>query len=41
MRAYGPGSLIVEPIGVYHYFRAGEEGAVVQFVGQGPLTSRF
>jgi hypothetical protein len=41
LRPFGPGSLILEPANVYHYFTIGEEGAVLQFVAQGPLTAEF
>jgi quercetin dioxygenase-like cupin family protein len=41
LKAYGPGSLIIEPAGKFHYFTTRGEGAVVQFVAQGPLTAEF
>jgi len=41
LKEYGPGSLIVEPANVYHYFNAGAQGAVLQFIGEAPLTGEF
>jgi quercetin dioxygenase-like cupin family protein len=41
LKVFGPGSLILEPINEYHYFIVGEEGAVLQFVAEGPLTTEF
>jgi quercetin dioxygenase-like cupin family protein len=41
LKRFGPGSVIVEPPNVPHYFVTKDEGAVIQFVAQGPLKSAF
>jgi quercetin dioxygenase-like cupin family protein len=41
LKAYRAGSIILEPPDTYHYFRTGDEGALLQFVAAGPLTAEF
>jgi len=39
LRAFGPGSVIVEPKDVWHYLLTKDQPAVVQYVGEGPGTT--
>ncbi|HVY06269.1 MAG TPA: cupin domain-containing protein [Burkholderiales bacterium] len=41
LRAFGPGSVIVEPRGVAHFAMAGEEGAELQTNSTGPAGMTF
>jgi quercetin dioxygenase-like cupin family protein len=40
-KAYGPGSLFVEHKGDWHLLMTQKEGAVVQVIAEGPMTTEF
>ena len=39
LRALGPGSLIVEPVGVAHFARTKGEAVMLHIVGEGPAAT--
>jgi quercetin dioxygenase-like cupin family protein len=41
LKAYGPGSLIVEPKGEWHILLTKKEGVTYQVIAEGPMTTVF